>query len=116
MNKELNEYYFDRDPYILNKILNFYQTGKLHIDHSECVHFIRDELEYWQINEFALEDCCKIIYFEKSDDIQENMQDEVEMRLKLNQKDDFGRRLFPSFRKKIWNLFNNPHSSKLAKV
>ncbi len=49
------EFYFDRDPFILNNILNLYYTGKLHVNHSECVYFIRDELEYWQIDEYSLD-------------------------------------------------------------
>ena len=49
------EFYFDKDPFVLNRILNLYQNGKLHVNHSECVYFIRDELEYWQIDEYSLD-------------------------------------------------------------
>ena len=49
------EFYFDRDPFVLNKILNLYHTGRLHINHSECVFFIREELEYWHIEDYSLD-------------------------------------------------------------
>ena len=54
--------------HIFNKILNNYHTGKLHFDNSESINYIRDELEYWQIEEWAFDDCCKISYFTKCED------------------------------------------------
>ena len=115
-NFETNEYYFDRDPYIFNQILNFYQTGKLHIGHSDCVYFVRDELEYWQIDEFLVENCCKIIYYEKTGEIEESIANEDKIRKMLNEKDDFGTRFYPKLREKLWNLFDNPNSSIYAKI
>ena len=54
-NLDQMEFYFDKDPFVLNRILNLYQNGKLHVNHSDCVYFIRDELEYWQIDEYSLD-------------------------------------------------------------
>lgn len=115
-NKCLDEFYFDRDPYVLNMILNYYHNNKLHLSHKECVHFIRDELEYWQIDEYALEDCCKIVYFGKSEELDELIKGEEELHIKMNHKDDFGTSCFPDLRETLWNLFDNPRSSNYAKV
>lgn len=111
-----NEFYFDRDPFILNRILSYYSSDSLHISHSECVHFIRDELEYWQIDEYSLSSCCKLIYFEKSNEISETIQHEEELREKLNFKEDFGTKFYPEIREKLWNLFDNPNSSIGARI
>lgn len=111
-----NEFNFNRDPFIFNKILSFYYTGKLHINHSECVFLIQSELEYWKIDEYMLSRCCKLRYFEKVNTIEEEAQYEKDMLKKLNQKDNFGKRFYPKIRRKIWHLFSDPQSSALAKV
>lgn len=111
-----DEYYFDRDPFVLNRILSYYTTNSLHISHSECVHFIRDELEYWQIDEYALSSCCKLIYFEKCDEIDDLVDNEEALRKRVDFKEDFGTRFYPEIREKIWNLFNNPNSSIGGKI
>lgn len=111
-----NEFYFNRDPYIFNCILNYYESGKLHVNHSECVRLIRHELDYWQVDECELDNCCKLNYFEKVNAIEESVHYEKMMRKKLSQQDDFGTRFYPQIRRKIWLLFTDPYSSCLAKV
>jgi potassium voltage-gated channel Shaw-related subfamily C member 1 len=113
---DFNEIYFDRDPFFFNKILNAYQTGKLHFDNSECINYIRDELEYWQIEEWAFDDCCKISYFTKCEDVEETIENEIAMRDLINHKEDFGSKYFPEVREKLWNLFENPYSSIYARI
>lgn len=114
--EDLNEFYFDRDPYVLNMVLNYNTNNKLHLNHKECVYFVREELEYWQIDDYALEDCCKIIYFEKLSEIQELIDSEESLKRKLHHKEDFGTWFYPELRERLWNLFDNPKSSIYAKV
>jgi hypothetical protein len=97
-NEDLTEFFFECDPFIFNRILGFYQSGKLHFSHSECVSYICDELFYWQIEEDSLEDCCKTVYFEKSEEIEKTIQKEIALREKLNFRPDYGERLFPQLR------------------
>ena len=57
------EFYFDRDPYILKLILNYYITGKLHVSNTNCVNLFRDELAFWEIDEDYINICCKLKFF-----------------------------------------------------
>jgi len=79
-----NELYFDRDPFVLKMILNFYSTGKLHLNNPECLKFIKNELDYMQINEFVFDSCFEYVYFEKLHEINKIIQTEDEVFLKLS--------------------------------
>lgn len=105
-----NEFYFDRDPFVLNMILNFYSTGKLHLTNPECVRFIKNELDYWQINEFVFDSCCEYVYFEKLYEINKIIQTEDEVLLKLSANNSMLRSP-SSLRNKIWILFSKAESS-----
>lgn len=113
----LNEFYFDQDPFMLNMVLNFYQSGKLHLSHhSECNLFVQRELNYWQISEFSLDSCCEFTYFENLEEIRSLIATEESVIKRLSHKDYFGTRFFPKFRENIWNLFAKIESSIYAKV
>lgn len=112
---ELNEFYFNRDPYILNSVLTYYQTGKLHIKQSGCVCFINDELGYWDVDEHSFEPCCQITYLEKLEEINDSFKIRQNLLEELNCLDDFSDCCCPKLREKLWNLFDNPSSSIFAK-
>ena len=42
-----NEIFFDRPARYFGAILNFYQTGKLHLIEDSCVLAFYDDLEFW---------------------------------------------------------------------
>ena len=48
---EKNEIYFDQDPHLFPSILNFYRTGKLHVEEGLCVIDYANVLDYWMIKE-----------------------------------------------------------------
>lgn len=113
----LNEIYFDRDPYITNMVINYYQTGKLHLNnHSACNSFTQNELNYWQIEEYSFDSCCEFYYFKSLDEIKKIVETEEHILRRLSFKEDFGIRLFPKLREDIWNLFANLDSSIYAKL
>ncbi len=115
-NDDLNEFYFNRDPYVLNMILNYYQTEKFHLNYNQCVLFVKSELIYWGIEEYLLESCCQTFFSDKLEDLTEIIQLENQIIETKNHLDDFGKCLFPKLRENIWNLFNEPKSSNYAKL
>ena len=74
-----NEYFFDRHPRSgieasaqaaenvffdrsFNSILNFYRTGKLHVNEELCVLTFRGDLEFWGLKDTLMESCCRDKY------------------------------------------------------
>ena len=97
-NAELNEFYFDRDPFVLNMILNYYRTKKLHFNHTECFVFLRDELEYWQIDYHDFHSCCLVIYYDKMEHSEELLKIEKAVIKNMNNVENFGKRFYPDLR------------------
>ncbi|XP_037101327.1 potassium voltage-gated channel subfamily S member 3-like [Syngnathus acus] len=61
------EYYFDRNPRVFLCVLNFYQTGRLHMMEDVCVFSFSQEIEYWGVQEFHLADCCSDWFHERKE-------------------------------------------------
>ncbi|XP_010901808.2 potassium voltage-gated channel subfamily S member 2 [Esox lucius] len=57
-----NEFYFDRNPALFPYVLNFYNTGRLHVMAELCIFSFSQEIEYWGINEFFIDSCCSNAY------------------------------------------------------
>ena len=51
--------FFDRS---FNSILNFYRTGKLHVNEEMCVLTFRGDLEFWGLKDTLMESCCRDKY------------------------------------------------------
>ena len=116
-NPDLKEIYFNRDPFVLNNVLNFYQNGKLHMNHSECVMFIRDEIDYWHINnDHSFETCCQLNFNEKLEETESLIETRNDLFEKINNLDENFGVCLPNLREKLWNLFDDPSSSIFAKL
>ena len=111
-----NEFYFDRDPFVLNLILNFYTNGKLHIDDNFCTMFLHDELKYWLIDETLICNCCEWNFRDKRDNIEKYIRKEQELIKKHYHVIEFNNFYFQRLRKKLWYLFERPSSSIFARV
>lgn len=116
-NLERNEFYFNRDPYILNLVLNFYTNGKLHMDHSTCVMLLYDELKYWIIDESILfYNCCEWKFVDKRDEVMKDIANEKKVINKVMNRVKFDNFIFPKLREKIWCVLEEPSRSLLGKV
>ena len=56
--EETGEYFFDRHPGVFSQVLNYYQTGKLHVPRNLCGPLFEQELAFWGIDEHQMESCC----------------------------------------------------------
>ena len=59
MNVFDNEIFFERNANSFSAILSLYRTGKMHEYEKVCAHAFNDDLTYWGLNEFALDECCQ---------------------------------------------------------
>ena len=57
----LNEFHFDRRSQYFEDILGLYHTGSLHMSLDGCRMAFMEELEYWEIDEMLLANCCHTV-------------------------------------------------------
>ena len=111
-----DHFYFDRDPFLLNSILDYYSFGKIHLNTCYCVCRLKEELRYWHIDDSAINLCCRFDYYEKISNSESAIDYQQQTMSKTNQKENYGNNFFPEFRRNICNFLNNPKSSIYAKV
>ena len=58
-NHEKGEYYFDRSKILFDFILDYYRTGNLHIPKDMCISRVRSELEFWDLPQDCIAECCQ---------------------------------------------------------
>ncbi|XP_046366359.2 potassium voltage-gated channel subfamily C member 3-like [Haliotis rufescens] len=61
-NPEENEYFFDRNPKVMLSIFDLYRTGELHLPKNVCSFTVKTELDFWQIDESLISECCWKMY------------------------------------------------------
>ena len=123
-NPDFNEFYFDRDPFVLNSLLNFSLKKKLHLSSvgNECIDHIINELNYWfygkaDVYENMFDVCCKLKYNKEKLKLNEEKQYQNKILTEYCQLNrlDFGKML-PGLREKLWTMINQPTSSYTAMV
>ncbi|CAB3400683.1 unnamed protein product [Caenorhabditis bovis] len=129
----LNEYFFDRHPAVFAQVLNYYRTGKLHYPTDVCGPLFEEELQYWGLDASDTEPCCWMQLLHAKDtqetlavldrmdvDREEDPQlREQDTMKKFGWEEDFfqGKRTrWMYFKPRIWSLFDEPYSSKYAKI
>ena len=108
-------FYYNRDPYVLNSILNYLNGETLHLDERFCTRFFADELAYWEVDEALLKDCCCEKYYTINDEMDEKLKYAEEIIKNHNIKDDFGN-VLPTVREKIWNILEQKDSESLLSI
>lgn len=58
------QYFFDRSSVAFQQILDGYRTGHIHISHCMCGPFIKQELDFWGLDESFIAECCWKTYSE----------------------------------------------------
>lgn len=110
-----NEFFFDRQPRSFVCILDFYRTGKLHLSDEICVMAFKDDLDYWDIEDYNLDSCCQQRYHQRRDNVFEEMKKELES-LKEHDDEMFGTSKSQRYQKFVWDLLEKPQTSVAARV
>ncbi|VEL18113.1 unnamed protein product [Protopolystoma xenopodis] len=111
-----NEYFFDRHPRSFACILNMYRTGRLHMVDEMCVLAFHEDVKYWGLNEALMETCCQHRYFQKKEQVEEEMRKIGEACLDRTKEEEFGRDSCAPYRKRLWDLMEKPQTSMSARV
>ena len=119
--RTMGHFVYDRNPSIFSHILDFYRTGELHFAHDLCGPSIKNELNFWRIDENHLSPCCWARYKE--------FDDQMDSLKKLGKAFDntdqfeFSATGKPGvlihvqrWRQRVWTFFEHPRSSVLAQV
>lgn len=111
------EYYFDHNYTSFAEILDFYRTGHLHLQATNCAYTTREDIQYWGIDELLVEPCCAVKYYPEIEIcIKEIDTEETEKQREIEREklEDFGTTWYGKLRKKLWNLFEYPSTSRGA--
>ncbi|KAG7332455.1 hypothetical protein KOW79_004289 [Hemibagrus wyckioides] len=123
-----NEFFFDRHPGIFAYVLNYYRTGKLHCPADVCGPLFEEELAFWGIDETDVEPCCWMTYrqhrdaeealdiFEPPDPEDADDDRDVPRRFGIEDCPERSRGCFEVWQPKIWALFEDPYSSRAARI
>ncbi|XP_076452717.1 potassium voltage-gated channel protein Shaw-like [Babylonia areolata] len=57
-NSGMVEFFFDRNPKMMNSVLDLYRKGELHLPSSMCYSLVEEELEFWEIPVELMSACC----------------------------------------------------------
>ncbi|XP_063712750.1 potassium voltage-gated channel subfamily C member 4-like isoform X4 [Symsagittifera roscoffensis] len=128
------EYFFDRHPGVFAQILNYYRTGKLHYPTDVCGPLFEEELGFWGLDSNQVEPCCWMTYTRHRDtqetlaildkieiDGNDENTDEDQIMRKFGIPEDMIKDktkipLVTKFQISLWKLFDEPRSSRWAKL
>uniref|UniRef100_H3BCP8 Si:rp71-39b20.4 n=1 Tax=Latimeria chalumnae TaxID=7897 RepID=H3BCP8_LATCH len=116
---QTNEFFFDRDPIVFHYIFHFYKSSVLWIMDELCPRNFLEEIEYWGIPmKFSIR-CCRMLLEEKQDEVKEDLKVQRDLQAELEPletEEHFEGKCLGEYRKRIWNLVENPYSSIPAKI
>lgn len=120
-NGRLDEYFIDRNPMVFHFILDFYDRGELHLPKTLCAGSIKNELEFWEIQENVLRSCCwKTRYNDEDDSEAYAMIEALDSKVKPESvRSNEGTSILKherKFRYNIWKILQKPASSILGKI
>lgn len=109
---------FDRNQIIFPNILDFYRLGELHLPKNMCAAVIVKELDFWEIDQSYISECCLKLLTDYEDSVQKQLElkkslEDVEVDYNP---DDLQHSKVKQISRQIWLFFDCPKSSKLAFV
>ncbi|XP_032414173.1 potassium voltage-gated channel subfamily V member 1 isoform X1 [Xiphophorus hellerii] len=109
-----NEFFFDRSSQPFQYVMNFYQTGHLHVMEELCEISFLQEIEYWGIDELRIDSCCRERYHRRKEqkeslDVRQEFETDEE-------EEDFVGVLCPGLRRRLWDILERPESSRTART
>lgn len=119
------EFYFDRNPALFPYVLNFYNTGRLHVMEELCIFSFSQEIEYWGINDFFIDSCCSSTYhcrkiepYQEWEDVSEEGSTSSFDKILVFYSDatKFDKQLLGRIRRKFWLMLDNPGYSLSSRV
>ena len=115
------EFYFNKDPFILNMILNLFEydnnENRLHLNENTCYSYLNEQLNYWLIDyELTICKCCKMHLSMKTDLIETELRKEELLLEQIEFRHDFGKRFYPHLREKLFNYMEKPNESIIGKI
>ncbi|KAL0965054.1 hypothetical protein UPYG_G00276160 [Umbra pygmaea] len=110
----ISEFYFDRDPDAFKCILELYYYGEIHIKRGICPICFLKEMEFWKIDTYFLDDCCKCELQEVEDELAE-IAEKVQTIL-VDREEDSSARGWQRFQICVWKLMEKPESSLPSRV
>jgi len=75
-----------------------------------------DDLQYWGIDECYFEACCHLRYHNRKEHILEEVRKEEEASKESGLLTEDFHNCCPSLRRKVWDLMENPQTSRSARV
>ena len=111
--------YFDRNPKNFRMVLDLYRSKEMHVCEQLCSLVMKDEFDFWGLDEIFLQPCCALKYFPNIDrSIKDKKEEQKEQ--KRNERrvkeENFGESLTGILRSKLWDLFEYPETSKGAQT
>jgi len=98
-------------------ILDAYRSGHLHLQAGNCAYTTREDIAYWGIDELLVEPCCAVKYYSEIEICIKELdteEEEKQREIEREKVEDFGPTWYGKLRKKLWNLFEYPQTSKGA--
>ncbi|XP_033747054.1 potassium voltage-gated channel subfamily C member 1-like [Pecten maximus] len=114
-----NEYFFNRNPGIFHEILDYCETGRLHLPENVCSQSSREELAFWGIPQDCVQQCCWKAFYKIDDEM--DVLDKLLRYLPLETdstraQSKFQRSSFGNFQARSWRFLHDWNYSRAAKV
>ncbi|XP_060599103.1 potassium voltage-gated channel protein Shaw-like isoform X3 [Ruditapes philippinarum] len=114
------DYFFDRDPYAFNIIMNYLRYGDLHLPTNLCGPALMREFQYWGIDEQEIERCCFQPYNTWKTQTKSLEKLEYDRKQSTTQTDlahdRKSKSVWRRLRAVIWPFLQDPSSSVAAKI